>query len=280
MSQNYTDSYHSKYSDDESSCCRKYRKRKHHEINKYKSRVRGQEYYRRKHRSKKHRHRRDDSVERIHKRERKHRCEKDCYGKKESRSAFRSRGRSHSLVTDCSSVDRYTRTESEPYRFEDELHRKEREIRGKCMLPFRRNEKFSDLPIEWWERNEECKDAKSLHTEKIDYFWPSREDLVLQTTLADEDTVLEPNMFPYDTPKGVKHYTLWSVRDMQHHEIVSFVDNWLEEHFPQVRRWQYDDNFGERSFLLFHVHVFIEMDPFSFTPRDGLEYFPPHVSVS
>lgn len=41
-------------------------------------------------------------------------------------------------------------------------------------------------------------------------------------------------------------------------------------------RWQYDDNFGERSIDLFHVHVFVEMLPFSFTPRPGMEYFPPH----
>lgn len=45
---------------------------------------------------------------------------------------------------------------------------------------------------------------------------------------------------------------------------------------PQVRRWQYDDNLGERSIELFHVHVFIELQPFTYTPRDGEEYFPPH----
>lgn len=61
---------------------------------------------------------------------------------------------------------------------------------------FRRNPHFSDLPLEWWEREEDCKIAKEVHTEKLDRFWPSREDLVMQTTLADEDTVLEPNMFP------------------------------------------------------------------------------------
>jgi hypothetical protein len=47
---------------------------------------------------------------------------------------------------------------------------------------------------------------------------------------------------------------------------------------PQVRRWQYDDNLGERSILLFHVHVFIESNPFSFEPRPGMEYFPPHMT--
>lgn len=63
---------------------------------------------------------------------------------------------------------------------------------------------------------------------------------------------------------------------MSHEEILSFVDRWLSKHFPQVRRWQYDDNSGERSIELFHVHVYIEMKPFSFTPLPGYEYRPPH----
>ena len=120
--------------------------------------------------------------------------------------------------------------------------------------------------------------AKEAHTDKIDYLWPSREDLVLETTLAEDDTVLEPNMFPYATPEGIAHYTLWSKRDLSHDEIVHFVDSWLSKHHPQVRRWQYDDNSGERSILLFHVHVFIEMVPFCFRPRPGMEYFPPHIA--
>jgi hypothetical protein len=40
--------------------------------------------------------------------------------------------------------------------------------------------------------------------------------------------------------------------------VIEFVDGWLEVSMPQVTRWQYDDNAGERSILLFHVHVFIE----------------------
>ena len=59
-------------------------------------------------------------------------------------------------------------------------------------------------------------------------------------------------------------------------QIVHFVDNWLLRHFPLVRRWQYDDNSGERSINLFHVHVFVEMMPYCFHPREGMEYFPPH----
>jgi len=142
----------------------------------------------------------------------------------------------------------------------------------------RRNPHFSDLPLEWWERDDRCKDAKERHTSRIDRICSSREYLVLQTTLWKEETVLEPNMFPYNTPPGVEHFTLWSKHDMKHDEIIEFVDTWLLEHYPHVRRWQYDDNFGERSVLLFHVHVFIEMKPFSFHPRPGQEYFPPHLT--
>ncbi len=46
---------------------------------------------------------------------------------------------------------------------------------------------------------------------------------------------------------------------------------------PHVRRWQYDDNSGERSINLFHVHIFIETIPFAFKVRPEAEYFPPHV---
>ena len=59
-------------------------------------------------------------------------------------------------------------------------------------------------------------------------------------------------------------------------QIVSFVDAWLYRHMPHVCRWQYDDNSGERSIDLFHVHVFIETRPYSFAPREGMLYVPPH----
>jgi hypothetical protein len=142
-----------------------------------------------------------------------------------------------------------------------------------------RNPWFSELPIEWWERDDDCKDAKSYHLSKIDRMFSDREELVLQTTLWDTDTALEANMFPYTTPPGILHYTLWSRYELSHEEVIAFVDNWLSEQMPQVRRWQYDDNSGERSIMLFHVHVFIETIPFSFCPRPDEEYFPPHVEA-
>lgn len=60
----------------------------------------------------------------------------------------------------------------------------------------RRNPYYSPLPLEWWERSEGCKEAKLAHVDKIDWLCCNREFLVLQTTLLEQDTALEPNMFP------------------------------------------------------------------------------------
>jgi hypothetical protein len=45
---------------------------------------------------------------------------------------------------------------------------------------------------------------------------------------------------------------------------------------PFVKRWEYDDNAGERSFEIFHVHVFIEVEPYSYEPDDNSIYKPLH----
>lgn len=67
-----------------------------------------------------------------------------------------------------------------------------------------------------------------------------------------------------ETPYGVEHYTLWSRYNMKHDAICSYVEGWLSRHMPQVRRWNYDDNEGEKSVELFHVHVYIEVVPYSY----------------
>lgn len=59
-----------------------------------------------------------------------------------------------------------------------------------------RNPYYSILPLEWWERSEDCKEAKSKHVSKIDRLCKNREFLVLNTTLYKQNIVLEPNMFP------------------------------------------------------------------------------------
>jgi len=110
----------------------------------------------------------------------------------------------------------------------------------------------------------------------------SREALILETTLAKDDIVLEPNFFPYDTPPGIEHWTLWSRRELRHREICAFVTRWCvtAEGKPHhsaaacsassdrafgstgkacsgpVVEWNYEDNV-HRSFLVPHVHVFL-----------------------
>lgn len=114
---------------------------------------------------------------------------------------------------------------------------------------------FGVLPIDYWERTEDCQEAKFLHMEKLDRLCESREMLVLNTTLYDCHTALEKNMFPCkfkfpraicitdysilvpdNTPKGVEHYTLWSRSDMSHREICEYVNRWLNKHMPHATR--------------------------------------------
>lgn len=37
---------------------------------------------------------------------------------------------------------------------------------------------------------------------------------------------------------------------------------------PYVKRWNYDDNEGEKSIELFHVHVYIETIPYIYQPSE------------
>jgi hypothetical protein len=147
---------------------------------------------------------------------------------------------------------------------------------------------------------------KSEHLRKIDRLMPSRERLIMLTTLWKKDVAMEPNMFPYKVraqsvllicyflsdqisltgfvpfacvlwlqcPDGIEHWTLWSVRDMSHEEVCEYVEDWLAVNYPHARRWNYDDNLGQRSVELFHVHVYIETKPFSFVPDPEKIYRP------
>lgn len=118
------------------------------------------------------------------------------------------------------------------------------------------------LPMAYWERSPGCREAKLDHMEKMDHFCgDEREYLILQTTLWKRFYTLERNMFPYDTPPGIEHWTLWCREEMSPQDVCDYVNKWLCKHMPHVRRWNYDDNSGDRSIELFHVHVYIETDP-------------------
>jgi hypothetical protein len=120
--------------------------------------------------------------------------------------------------------------------------------------------------MEFWVRTEECKELKSRHLDYIDRHYTTREDFIEDTVFCDpftgeqRDTVLEPNMFPYETPADVEHWTLWSRADMSPEEVQSWVTAWLLDNKPDVLRWGWDDNAGDRSILWFHVHVYLQFD--------------------
>ncbi|KAK1929960.1 hypothetical protein P3T76_014457 [Phytophthora citrophthora] len=94
--------------------------------------------------------------------------------------------------------------------------------------------------------------------EMVDELFESREGLILATTLNNEETVLEPNMFPYDTPEGIEHWTLWSRYELDDADVEEFVCGWLKENAPQVISWNYDENLS-RSIEVFHVHVYLQV---------------------
>ncbi|CAM9455409.1 unnamed protein product [Discosporangium mesarthrocarpum] len=120
--------------------------------------------------------------------------------------------------------------------------------------------------MEFWVRTEACKDVKTKHLEYLDRYYYSREQFIEDTvftcpfTSRQRDIVLEPNMFPYDTPRDVEHWTLWSRKDLSERELAEFVEAWAVENHPHAVEWEYDDNAGDRSIDWYHVHVFFRVD--------------------
>jgi hypothetical protein len=120
------------------------------------------------------------------------------------------------------------------------------------------------LQIEYWDRNPETKYQKENHVDLLDSH-PSicREEWILNTTLKDCHVALEPNLFPYETPPGVKHYTLWSRTYLTTSEVEAMVNSWLDKSHPNVTAWSFDpSNLSEgMSIDLYHVHVFLYEPP-------------------
>jgi len=113
------------------------------------------------------------------------------------------------------------------------------------------------LRLEYYERDEATLQKKWKHTDWLDATYSSREERILSTVLAHESTVMELNPFPYVTPEGVQHWTLWGIDEMSPTEIEDFVCNWIQKNAPCANQWNYDEN-ESRSIDLFHVHVYIE----------------------
>ncbi|CAN0019422.1 unnamed protein product [Ectocarpus fasciculatus] len=121
------------------------------------------------------------------------------------------------------------------------------------------------LQMDYWVRTSNCKAAKTEHIDFIDDVAYSREQFIEETvftcpfTGARRDIVLERNMFPYDVPTDVEHWTLWSRRDLPNDEMEAFVQGWAAKNHPHAVEWECDNNEGERSIDWFHVHVFFRL---------------------
>ncbi|KAM3574101.1 hypothetical protein VYU27_003912 [Nannochloropsis oceanica] len=120
------------------------------------------------------------------------------------------------------------------------------------------------LQIEYWDRTRECKERKWDHMDYIDATYASREEWILQSVLHEEDIVLEDNKFPYNTPKGIRHMTLWARRELSLEDVEAFMSGWMEkegrEGGREVRRWNLDEN-ASRSIQIYHVHVYVQEVP-------------------
>ncbi|OWZ16055.1 hypothetical protein PHMEG_00010199 [Phytophthora megakarya] len=114
------------------------------------------------------------------------------------------------------------------------------------------------LYIEYWSRTDECKERKWDHLDEIAENYGCAEEHIFATTLRGRNAFLEPNMFPYDTPAGIEHWTLWHVKDLDHEQVKQYVENWIDANALHVERWNYDDN-PERSIDIFHVHVYFQV---------------------
>lgn len=124
------------------------------------------------------------------------------------------------------------------------------------------------LRLEYWMRTEEMTLKKRAHIQELDvkYGYYGVEEHIERTVFKigeeenendDEvEVVLEPNMFPYECPPGVTHWTLWSRKEMNGREIQKWVENYLVENMPEIVEWNYDMN-DNCSVDVPHYHVFL-----------------------
>jgi hypothetical protein len=116
------------------------------------------------------------------------------------------------------------------------------------------------LPLKYWKRSEETQKAKDDHIDYLETLPYSREELIFQTTLSDgREAAIEKNLFPYDCPSPIEHFTLWSREELSHRRICMFMEDWCAENNMKVVEWNYEENL-HRSFDIPHVHVFIRFE--------------------
>ena len=113
-------------------------------------------------------------------------------------------------------------------------------------------------------RSEEMTAKKREHVAKLDELggYYGVEDHIEKTVFGNDpevNVVLEENMFPYDCPPGVSHWTLWSREDMKGEEIQEWVSEYLTKHRKDVVEWNYDMN-DNCSVDVPHYHVFLRVE--------------------
>eukprot|EP00930_Biecheleria_cincta_P098741 TRINITY_DN90394_c0_g1_i1.p1 TRINITY_DN90394_c0_g1~~TRINITY_DN90394_c0_g1_i1.p1 ORF type:complete len:510 (-),score=76.37 TRINITY_DN90394_c0_g1_i1:112-1641(-) len=111
-----------------------------------------------------------------------------------------------------------------------------------------------------WKRNDEVLRKKNIRLKWIDDTYKgNRERFVLEEVLAGREIYLENNMFPYHLPPGMEHWTIWSRHFMDHDELCEYIESWLDARMPHnVVAWNYDDNMGNRTIDIWHVHVYFQ----------------------
>lgn len=86
----------------------------------------------------------------------------------------------------------------------------------------------------------------------------SRKDHILAATLKGHHTMLESNMFLYEPPEGIEHWTLWSRDEMDDDEVERYLSNWMTKTAPHVLCWNFAES-SSRLINLFHVHVYFQV---------------------
>eukprot|EP00448_Togula_jolla_P011315 CAMPEP_0170597314 /NCGR_PEP_ID=MMETSP0224-20130122/15643_1 /TAXON_ID=285029 /ORGANISM="Togula jolla, Strain CCCM 725" /LENGTH=508 /DNA_ID=CAMNT_0010921781 /DNA_START=73 /DNA_END=1602 /DNA_ORIENTATION=+ len=111
-----------------------------------------------------------------------------------------------------------------------------------------------------WKRGEEVAKRKNERLAWMDQTYRgNREKFVLEQVLGRRDVLIEPNKYPYQLPRDIEHWTIWSRRDFGHRELCEYVEAWLDARRPHnVKAWNYDDNRGRRTIDIWHVHIYFQ----------------------
>ena len=54
-----------------------------------------------------------------------------------------------------------------------------------------------------------------------------------------------------------EHWTLWSIDELSHEEIVEFIEKWIAKNRKDVVSWNYDDNNARKTIEIPHLHVYL-----------------------